>query len=308
MRSHAVNEDVVPNYMFDSWLRIPYSIGTLREKTSKIRCPSRFPNKEDQAFDLKSAYHQLHLLEEEKHVTAFEANGELWQFNQLLFGLTNGVPASQKAISPIVDGLEGIAVYIDDVVIGGATEAEHDKSLAEFWFCAQSYNLTINEEKSKFKNRELKFLGLRFSDGKVHPDVSRKKPLLEILVPTTLKEIDRFVAMSVHWVGDFVIIAAPWLKAKREKKLALDTEARKSIETIKRAVSKAALWIPDRTKPFVLKTDASGNAISAVPTQTGQPVAFVSHELSDQVFKWSAIEKNNNLPLGGLYKDVDSSC
>ena len=145
--------------------------------------------------DLKSAYHQLRSLDEEKHLTAFEANGELWQFTWLPFGLTNGVPAFQKANNTIVDGLEDI----DNIVIGGATEAEHDKILAEFQMCTQKYNLTIKEEKSKFKVRELKFLGRQFSDGKIHPDELRMKPSLEFPVPTTLKELAKFVGMSVYY-------------------------------------------------------------------------------------------------------------
>ena len=123
----------------------------------------------------------------------------MWQFTRLPFGVTNGVPAFQKAINTIVDGLDGIAVDIDDVVIGGATEVEHGKPLAEFRLCAQKYNLTINEEKSNGKVRELNFLGHRFSDGKIHPDVSSMKLLLEFPVPTTLKELHRFVGLSIYY-------------------------------------------------------------------------------------------------------------
>ena len=36
--------------------------------------------------DLKSAHHQLRLLDEEKYLTAFKANGELWQFTRLPSG------------------------------------------------------------------------------------------------------------------------------------------------------------------------------------------------------------------------------
>ena len=101
-------------------------------------------------------------MNEEKHLTSFEAKGELWQFTWQSFGVTNGVPAFQKVINTIVDRLEGIAVDINDVVVGGATVAEHDKTLAKNRLRAQKYNLTINEEKSKFKFRELKFLSHRF--------------------------------------------------------------------------------------------------------------------------------------------------
>ena len=100
--------------------------------------------------------------------------------------------------------------------------------------------------------------------------------------------------MSVYyskWVGDFANLASPLLKAKRDKKLPLDTEILNSEETIKRAVSKSALWIPDQTNPFVLKTDARGNAIGAVLTLNGPQVAFVSYKLSNKELNWSAIEK-----------------
>ena len=48
-------------------------------------------------------------------------------------------------------------------------------------------------------------------------------------------------------------MAAQLVKANRDKKLPFDMEAINSIETPKRVVLKAAMWIPDRTKPLVLK-------------------------------------------------------
>ena len=201
---------------------------------------------------------------------------------RLPFGVTNGVPAFQKATNTIVDGLEGIAVDVEDVVLGGATEAEHDKKLAEYCSRAQIYNLTINEEKSKFKVREFNFLGHRSSDGKIHPDESRMKPLLEFPLPKTLKELDHFVGRSVYhfkWVGDFANTAALLLKTKQDEKLPLDLDAIRSIETTKRAISRAALWIPDRTKPFELETNTSGQR-----------------------------SKTKHLPLCGLYRNIGNTC
>ena len=45
--------------------------------------------------DLKSAYHQVSIREEDKKFTAFEANGGLYQFKRMPFGVTNGVPCFQ---------------------------------------------------------------------------------------------------------------------------------------------------------------------------------------------------------------------
>ena len=88
---------------------------------------------------------------EEKHSTAYEEIGEMWQFTRLTFEVTNGVTAFQKAINTIDDGVESNVVDIDDLIFGGATEAEHDKPLAKFRLRVQKYNLKINKEKSKLK-------------------------------------------------------------------------------------------------------------------------------------------------------------
>ena len=52
--------------------------------------------------DLKSAYHQVPLREEDKKFTAFEANGGLYQFKRMPFGVTNGVPCFQRTMDEFV--------------------------------------------------------------------------------------------------------------------------------------------------------------------------------------------------------------
>jgi len=41
--------------------------------------------------DLKSAYYQVPLVKEDREYTAFEANGKLYQYCRMPFGMTNGV-------------------------------------------------------------------------------------------------------------------------------------------------------------------------------------------------------------------------
>lgn len=42
--------------------------------------------------DLRAAYHQVPLRKDHQHFTAFEADGQLFEFTRLPFGVTNGVP------------------------------------------------------------------------------------------------------------------------------------------------------------------------------------------------------------------------
>ena len=47
-------------------------------------------------FDLKSAYHQVSINPAERKYTGFEANGQLYQFCRIPFGVTNGVAVFQR--------------------------------------------------------------------------------------------------------------------------------------------------------------------------------------------------------------------
>ena len=48
--------------------------------------------------DLKNAYHQVELSQEARIYTAFAADGQLFQFTRLPFGLKNAVPCFQSII------------------------------------------------------------------------------------------------------------------------------------------------------------------------------------------------------------------
>ena len=81
--------------------------------------------------DLKSAYHQVPLHEEDKKFTAFEANGCLYQFQRIPFRVTNGVATFQWIINDFITskGLLDTFAYLDNVTICGKNQAHHDNNL-----------------------------------------------------------------------------------------------------------------------------------------------------------------------------------
>jgi len=65
------------------------------------------------SIDLRQAYHQVPLLPEERHFTAFQAAGRLYQYKRLPFGVTNGISAFQRTIDAYIktNRLQKVNVY-----------------------------------------------------------------------------------------------------------------------------------------------------------------------------------------------------
>ena len=92
--------------------------------------------------DLSSAYHQIPICEEEQKYTAFEADGKLYQFTRIPFGVTNGVAAFQRVMDDIVakENLPAVFVYVDNIIIGGRNKHDHDQNLTLFLSAASCYD------------------------------------------------------------------------------------------------------------------------------------------------------------------------
>ena len=69
-------------------------------------------------FDLKSPYHQVPIKESDRRkYTSSEANGRLYQFCRIPFGVTNGVAVFQRAMDKVFneEGLKDTFPYLDNI-------------------------------------------------------------------------------------------------------------------------------------------------------------------------------------------------
>lgn len=58
-----------------------------------------------------------------------------------------------------LDGLQGVAVYMDDIIVFGRDRSEHNKRLQKLMECLESAGLKLNTEKCMLRKTELHFLG-----------------------------------------------------------------------------------------------------------------------------------------------------
>ena len=156
--------------------------------------------------DLKSAYHQLPIRSDDRQYTAFEADGRLYHFLRVPFGVTNGVSVFQRAMDQMVDynGLRATFPYLDNVTICGHDQQDHDANLQKFLRTAKRLNLTYNEAKCVFRTQRLAILGYVVENGVLGPDPDRMRPLLEVPPPRQPQS-----APAVPWVLRILCPLAP---------------------------------------------------------------------------------------------------
>ena len=158
--------------------------------------------------DFKSAYHQIPIRENEKHYTAFEACGNLYQFRRIPFGVTNGVASFQRIVDSIIKqaDLKDTFAYLDNVTVCGRTRADHDKNYDQFIKTIKEYGLTLNETKTVHATPSITLLGYQVSKGLIKPDPERFRSLRELPPPHNTKSQQRIVGMFAyysHWISHF---------------------------------------------------------------------------------------------------------
>jgi len=55
----------------------------------------------------------------------------LFHFNRLLFGVASAPAIFQRIIEGILKGIQGVCIYLDDILITGKTEEEHLTNLEQ---------------------------------------------------------------------------------------------------------------------------------------------------------------------------------
>ncbi|GFV73281.1 retrovirus-related Pol polyprotein from transposon opus [Trichonephila clavipes] len=233
------------------------------------------------------------LEDSERHYTAFEACGKLYQFLRVPLGVTNGVACFQRVIDKIIEDERLTLTYpfIDDVTVCGKDQKEHDDNLEKFMTVAKKYNLTLNEDKCTYSSNSVHLLGYIIQDGIIKPDPERLKPLRDMPVPKDSSALQRALGMFAHycgWIPGFSKKIRPLLG---KKQFPLSRDAVLTFNSLKDDVANAALATIEDDIPFRVETDSSDFAIEATLSQAGRPVAFFSRTLHASELRHSSPEK-----------------
>ena len=162
--------------------------------------------------DLSQVYHQLVLDEQSRYVTTFSTHIGLFRYKHLNYGTNASAEIFQYVLQRELQGLPGVRNIADDVIVFGATRAEHDANLDGCLRRLANKGFNLNREECVFLSNTLEFFGQIFSKGGVRPDPKRVMDLLNAHRPGNVSEVRSLLGManySSQYIPNFATLTVP---------------------------------------------------------------------------------------------------
>ena len=201
--------------------------------------------------DANSGFWQRKLSENSKLVTTFITPWGRYCFTRLPFGISSAPEHFQKAMQRILEGLDGVECQVDDILVFGETQEQHDKRLIAVLERLADANATLNLEKSKLSTDKVEFLGHVIGKDGVQIDPTKVEAVTQMGEPIDIAQLRQFLGM-VNQVGKYIPNLADITKPLRDllskNNAWLWTEAQqKAFDDVKKALVSAptlALYDP----------------------------------------------------------------
>lgn len=252
------------------------------------------------SLDIKQAFHQVELTEDCRDITTFITNWGLFRYKRLLFGVNCAPELFQNLMESILAECENTVVFIDDIMIFGASEEEHDRAVKQTLNTLKRYGILLNDHKCRFKQTQTPFLGHTLSSEGVAPAEEKVRSILNFRSPQTKEELRSFLGL-VTYVSRFIPNLATVNYSLREllkqqSPFTWKPEHQYAFVKIKELIGDVRyLGYYDPKDRTLLVTDASGVGLGAVLLQfkENQPrvISYASKSLSETEKKYPPIEK-----------------
>ena len=97
--------------------------------------------------DLSHAYQQIPLAEDSQVFVAVNTHKGLFKYTRLPFGVASAPAIFQRVMETLLQGLQGVCVYLDDILVTGRTTEEHLHNLQEVLQCLEESGMRLKKGK-----------------------------------------------------------------------------------------------------------------------------------------------------------------
>ena len=276
--------------------------------------PSLSKAKVFSVLDAKNGFWHVQLDKESSLLTTFNTPFGRYRWLRMPFGISTAPEEYQRRQDQVIEGLEGVANIVDDILVFGEGDteeeaiADHDRKLIKLLERCRERNLKLNISKLMLREKSVRWTGHLVTDKGLKPDPEKIKAVMNMPEPTDVTGVRRFIGF-VNYMSKFV----PGLSDLCEplRKLTLqDSEwfwnetHSNAMNAIKKILtSEPVLKYYDPKLPLTLQVDSSDTGLGAALMQNEQPIAYASRALTPtESNNYAQIEKEMLAVVFGMEK------
>ncbi|KAK2725576.1 hypothetical protein QYM36_000169 [Artemia franciscana] len=244
--------------------------------------------------DARSGYWILPLSTRSSYYTTFSTIYGQYRWKRYPFGLVSAQDEFQRKMEEAFEGLEGIRILVDDILVYGKNREEHDQRLSAILRRARKKGIRFNSEKCEFSKDKVKYFGHIISRDGIKPDPEKIRAIQDMPSPQSKEELQTLLGM-LNFLSKYIPDLSSKNKPLRDLTKATDfrweTDHEASMKEIKSCISENLAFFDHKCKVVELKVDASKHGLGAELSSNGKIVGFASRALSTTEQNYSQLEK-----------------
>ncbi|KAK2709399.1 hypothetical protein QYM36_013157 [Artemia franciscana] len=175
-----------------------YSIPALDDVTSKLHGAKVFTN-----LDTRSGYWSILLSDDSSYLMTFSTIYGRYRLKRMPFGIISAQDEFQRRMEDAFEGLEGFEIILDDMIVYGDTQEEHDERLAAILERALVKGIRFNEEKCEFSVSRVKYFGHVISSEGMQPDPDKIRAINNMPSPSCREELQTLLGM-INYLAKYI--------------------------------------------------------------------------------------------------------
>jgi hypothetical protein len=213
----------------------------------------------------------------------------------MAFGLSGAPSTFQRVMDAMLVGLRDIEVlvYPDNLLLFSETIEDHVRWMRLVFEQVREAKFKLNVAKCTFAVPKVMYLGHVVNKDGVAPDPSKVMAIKDFPRQQTVRDVRAFVGLSGYYrvfIRNYAGMSRPLTQlTEKDEEFAWTNLQQRAFELKSALTSDSVLAHPRFDQPFILSTDASDYAISAILSQLHngkeRPISFASRMLN-------AVERN----------------
>jgi len=267
--------------------------------------------------DLKDAFLEVQVDSATQELLTINTHRGLFRYRRLFYGLKSAPALFQSVIDAILQGIEGVVSYIDDILIKGRDYEDCLSTLCKVFARLAKHNVKIKYSKCRWFEPEVEFLGNILSSSGRRPAPSKSASIVNAKTPENVRDVRSFLGLVefyASYLPHLSTIAKPISAlTKSGVEFSWNSECVTAFETIKNMLKDKVLMHFNPELELILMTDASPVGLGIAlchpvfhnGTRMERPILFASTTLNERQSRYSQIDREAMAVIFGVKNAIN---